>query len=106
MNLEKLTPISVDRCGGLEKSIDIAAMAKVMLRRNLSVPDKLANGATGNIVGWVGDPAVTLPKAVLIHFDRIKGELVGQAMRKASKHQASLKLQKQEVVPIEPVTAQ
>ncbi|MCP3668523.1 MAG: hypothetical protein GY696_39590, partial [Gammaproteobacteria bacterium] len=62
-------------------------------------------------VGWLAasDPeSRDLPRVVLIKFDRIKGELVGQETRQACKYSRELLLQKldEDVIPVEPITAQ
>ncbi len=102
--LEKLIPKAedVDLTGGLKKKIEIVKGARVVLRRNIAVADKLINGSMGTIYGWTKAERMGLPEYIYIKFDSVKGQLIGQKTREKCKHKLPPSVDKS-VVPIEPI---
>ena len=82
-------PESDDDCGGLALVVHLGVGSRVMLRRNMSVPEGLVNGACGRVVGfeWAGGgPCPSrpdeLPAAVLVLFDDPRVGRAPEAVRR------------------------
>lgn len=75
---EKFIPKDDNKCAGIPKEIKLAVGARVMLRRNIDVAQKLVNGALGNVksFNWGGcflkdqSESGDLPESVIITFDK------------------------------------
>lgn len=52
---KSLIPTSINSTGGIPEALDICKGARVMLRANLDVSDKLVNGSMGTVIGFVYD---------------------------------------------------
>src|SRR5665811_1101347 len=75
-----LIPVDVEETAGILSSMEIGVDARVMLRRNLSLTDRLVNGSIGTVVGikWTGLrrnqlQEGDLPESIVIRFDNDMG---------------------------------
>ena len=56
---------------------------RVMVRKNVNVPDRISNGSTGFLRHWQREEGSLMPSYLIVEFDSVGGKPVGVATRQA-----------------------